>query len=85
MKLTNDQLLLLLAFAGDDGVTVSQLSERLGVPAREANWRLLRLAQRGLARKGGTRRASPGVGAPARIWLLAALDAPPAEQSTMCA
>jgi predicted ArsR family transcriptional regulator len=85
MRLTNEQLLLLLAFVGDDGLTASDLSYRLGVTIREANWRLLRLQQRGLVRKGATRQVRAGVGAPARVWHLAVLDATPAEECKVCA
>ena len=82
MRLTNEQLLLLLAFVGDDGLTVSDLSDRLAMSQREANWRLRRLEKRGWVTRGG-RRGTPGPngGSPARVWLLAVpLALTPAEQ-----
>jgi predicted ArsR family transcriptional regulator len=70
MRLTNEQLLLLLAWAGDDGITVSQLSDRLGVPAREAWWRFRRLELRGLAERGATRGRDGARGRPGRVFRL---------------
>ena len=85
MRLTNDWLLLILAYVGDDGLTVTDLSARLGVSHREAKWRLVRLQQRGWVVKHGTRARRPGEhGMPARVWKLAQpLDDTPAPQTTL--
>lgn len=85
MRLTNEQLLLLLAFAGEDGITVSQLSDRLGVAAKEAKWRLLRCERRGIVVRAGFRAERATQGRPAVVWRLAALDAPPAPKTTLAA
>ena len=87
MRLTNEYLLLLLAFVGDDGLTVTDLAARLGVSQREANWRLRKLQARGWAVKAGTRERRQGEhGQPPRIWRLAAPLAPdPAEETRLSA
>jgi predicted ArsR family transcriptional regulator len=84
VKLTNDDLLLLLAYAGDAGLTVEELERRLGVAPREAKWRLRRLELRGLALRAGTRDRHGARGRPARVFVLApALALAPAPKTTL--
>jgi predicted ArsR family transcriptional regulator len=72
MRLTNENLLLLLAFVGDEGLTASELADRLGVASREAKWRLLRFERRGLVLRDGHRQRpnAPAGGRPAVVWRL---------------
>lgn len=71
MKLTNPQLLLLLAWAGAEGLTVTELGDRLGVSARDAKWRLKRLAKQGLV-EGAETRGRGTRGRPSRVFRLTA-------------
>lgn len=87
MRLTSDWLLLILAFVGDDGLTVADLSKRLGTSQNHANFRLRRMEKRGWVVRAGIKARRPGEhGKPAQIWKLAAPLAPhPAKETTLSA